>query len=186
MSNSVDLDLLQKQLQDKIVALDKERLQQIATFNREQEEVRTIEAAERAERAQKYKEAEAKAMARQAAMERAEVQRIKEAAEARTNIELAQNEAQELVRKQKEKLEWLQNEIAKVDFANEQHRKSLSPQVHRLVVRPVVHTPQEEDASVNAHILTGEAAKGTDGLEHGPDISAHLKSILRRANSEVN
>ena len=177
------IELLQKELQAKIAALDKERLDQISKFNREQEEVRIIEEAERTERARKYKEAEEKVLARKLAIEKEEAVRVKEAADARVQIELAQNEAQELVKKQKEKLEWIQGEIAKVDFANEQHRKGLSPRTRRFV-EAIRST--EEDSNVNAHILTGEAAVGTDGLEHGPDISAHLKSILRRANSEVN
>lgn len=179
MDNSIEL--LQKQLEEKIARLDKENADRTAAFNKEQEERRIIEAAERAERVKKIKESEERVIARKAEIEAAEIKRQQEATEARIKAEQALNEQQELVRKQREKLEWLENEIAKADYVQEQHEKSLAYKP-----APIEEIPETDEAIVNAHIKTGEAAAGTDGLEVGPNLSAHLRSILRRANSDVN
>jgi hypothetical protein len=175
------IDLLQKELQEKIARLDKERAAQTAAFNKEQEERRVIEAAERSERVKAIKEAEERVIARRQEIEAAETQRQKEATEARIKAELLDNERQELVRQQREKLEWLEAEIAKADYVQEQHAKAMA-----FKPAPADELILSDEAVINAHITTGEAAVGTDGLEVGPTLSEHLRSILRRANSDVN
>lgn len=179
MDNSIEL--LQKQLEEKIARLDSERAAQTAAFNKEQEERRTIEAAERMERVKAIKEAEERVIARKAEIEQAEILRQKEATEQRVKAEQALNEQQELVRKQREKLEWLEAEIAKADYVQEQHDKAMAfkPAQIETVIK-------DDEVAVTAHITTGEAAAGTEGLEVGTTLSAHLRSILRRANSDVN
>lgn len=176
---------LQKQLQEKIERLDSERAEQLKAFSLEQEQRKIIEAAEREERVKKIKEAEERVTARKAEIERAESKRQQEAREAQIRADQLANEQQEIVRQQQEKLDWLTKAIADAEFVEEQHRKTLENakvSVHT-AVGPIVI---EDVERVNAHIITGEAAEGTDGLEVGPSMSSHLRSILRRANSEVN
>lgn len=178
----VSVEDLQKQLQEKIERLDSERAEQLKAFGLEQEQRKIIESAEREERVKKIKEAEERVMARKADIERAEIKRQQEAREAQIKAEQLANEQQEIVRKQQEKLDWLTKAISDAEFVEEQHRKTLE----NAKVVAAESAPVDDIEKVNAHIVTGEAAEGTDGLEVGPSMSSHLRSILRRANSEVN
>jgi hypothetical protein len=179
------IEVLQKQLQEKIERLDKERAEQLKAFNKEQEQRKIIEAAEREERVRLIKEAEARVAAKQAANDAAEAKRQQEAREAQIRADQLANEAQELVRQQQEKLDWLTKAISDAEFIEEQHKKALE-YAKQTVPSEATDELEISEAVVNAHVLTGEAAAGTDGLEVGPSMSAHLRSILRRANSEVN
>jgi hypothetical protein len=181
----ISTEALQKQLQEKIERLDKERAEQLKAFNKEQEQRKIIEAAEREERVKKIKEAEEKVAARKAEIEAAEAKRQQEAREAQIKADQLANEAQEFVRQQKEKLDWLTKAISDAEFIEEQHKKALES-ANQTDPTEAVDELEISEAVVNAHVLTGEAAAGTDGLEVGPSMSAHLRSILRRANSEVN
>lgn len=172
---------LEKVLAEKIEKLDKERAEQLAAFNKEQEQRRIIETQERDERIRKFREAEAVRKTREEERDRAEAARIREAEADRKRVEQKENELQEKIRLQQEKLEWIQREIDKVDFADEQHRKAIAPPVEEKKEEAL-----EDESITNAHIISGEAASGTDGLEVGPNLSAHLRSLLRRANSDIN
>lgn len=176
------IEALQQQLKNRMAQLDQERTEHMAILNKEQEDRRIIETAEREERVRKIKEAEERVAARRAEIEAAETKRQQEALADKLKAEQLQNEALELVRKQQEKLEWLTKAISDAEFSEEQHKKSLE-NAKAIAIGPVV---VEDDDKVNTHIMTGEAAVGTDGLEVGPELSSHLKNILRRANSNVN
>ena len=177
------IQTLEQQLRDKIASLDKQRAAQTAAFEKEQEDRRIIEAAEREERVKAIKQAEERRAVKEKAAAEAEAKRQQEARESQIKAEQLLNEQQEIVRKQQEKLEWLEKAISDAEFVEEQQRKVLDDAKSKGCNHPLEETEEEHD---NAHILTGEAAAGTDGLEVGPSMSAHLRSILRRANSEIN
>lgn len=181
MDNSIEL--LEKQLAEKIANLDKERAAQLAAFSKEEEERKVIETAEREERVKAIKASEEKRLAREKASAEAEAKREQERREEKIKAEQLANEAQEIVRKQQAKLDYLTKAISEAERLEEQHSKAVEEAKTKLTAPSDIVADEE---NVNAHILTGEAAVGTDGIEVGPIMSAHLRSILRRANSDIN
>ena len=95
--------------------------------------------------------------------------------------ELAANAAQEAKLKQEAKLRWLQEEIQKQEFIEEQHRKAMQAPAQ---VVPVVN---ETSTEINVEHPTapdnkGNAVEGTEGsTPETPLMSHHLKHILRQA-----
>jgi hypothetical protein len=175
MGNSVE-DLKQE-LQNRVAALDKERVEQLASLNTEQEKRRVKEEEAIAARAKYIKEQEDRLAAQKVAETKAEAQRQQKETEERLKAEALENEHQEKIRQDQEQARKLQEELLNAEFAAEQHRKA----TEAAQVKPV---PQHEAEEVdNRHVLTGEAAIGTDGLEVGPELSPHMRSILRRANN---
>jgi hypothetical protein len=177
------IEELQQQLTDKIARLDEERKIHAAQFAKEREEALQDAAMERAKQVEEYNKIVA-AREKQAAEEASAAQeklRIEKAE--RLANERAQNELQETLRLQREKLEWLTNEITKAEFSEEQHRKAMADM--RIVpVTPVLSTDinvEHPEAPLNT-LAPGEAVIGTDGnTPNNPLMSEHLRSILRQA-----
>ncbi len=89
-------------------------------------------------------------------------------------MEQKQNAADELVRIQRARLEWLQNEIAKVEFMEEQHKKSMESFKEQLVQEPITTETTESKPGDPVHGIEGTTPET-------PLMSQHLKSILRQA-----
>src|ERR1035437_8267431 len=76
---NIDIDALQKQLAERINALDKQRKEQAENFNREVADRAALDTMERAQQLALYQEAEARREAKKAAEEAAEGLRLQEA-----------------------------------------------------------------------------------------------------------
>lgn len=183
--DSRTIEELQKELSDKIAKLDVERAQASERHYKEQSERRIIEEVDRAKQIAKIKADEAKFAKRKADQEAEEIRRNKEKVEERMAMEAKQNAADEQIRLYREKLEWLEGEIEKAQFVEEQHRKSLENTMAPL--------PAVEGLSINVEnpvaplnvANPGEAVEGTDGrTPDSPQMSNHLKMILRQATRQ--
>lgn len=104
--------------------------------------------------------------------EEAEQLRLQKEHEERIKLELEHNAEQERIEEARRKEEQLAVDLENAKFLEEQAQKALEAQI-------VVVPETSESTYDDSHILTGEAAKGTDGLETGPEMSDHLKRILR-------
>lgn len=170
------IEELQKELADKIAKLDQERKEASEQHSKEQEERRIIEAAARAEQVKKIKDAEEKQAKRKKEEKESEERRQKEETEARIALEQKQNSLDELIKKQREQMEWLEAEITKTQFVEEQHRKSLETTTSSVSAA--------DSAEVVESVLPGEAAIGTEGSTPAtPLMSEHLKRILRQVRN---
>lgn len=181
--SELTVDELRKQLSDQLETLAKKRKEETEQMTKEKEEKLLIEQAERAEkiRIEREKQSEHKRRVEAERVER-ESKIQKETAE-RLEFERKQNETEELNRQLREKLEYIQNEIHRAEFVEEQHRKTREN--NTVVIsqtRPTGEINVEyPTAPLNAN-KPGEAVDGTDGLETGPLMSQHLKHILRQAS----
>jgi DNA repair exonuclease SbcCD ATPase subunit len=174
------LEQLEQQLKERIEALDKQRQEETVRFEAEKEAWRSRQSETAKlidfERRQKFEEAERADRKRVAEIE----EQKRELAKRERNIEIAHNAAQEAKRQQEERLEWLKNEIAKQEFAEEQYRKRLET---TLIAAPEA----VEDATINVeHPIApdnkGNAVVGTEGSTPENNLmSHHLKHILRQA-----
>lgn len=173
---------LQKRLQDRIEALDKQRQEEATRFEKEMAERNTLVESERRQRAEEHQRKEEEHRQRkQKELEVVELQK-RESARQQKEAELASNAAQEAKRQQEEKLRWLKDEIAKQEFVEEQHRK-------RMETARIADTTKEPEDSVEINVEhpiapynRGEAVLGTEGTTPGHNLmSSHLKQILRQA-----
>jgi hypothetical protein len=178
------IEELQKQLLEKIQKLDVERSNQAAQFAKEREEALQFAAMERNKQVEEYKKATAAREKREAEAAAAVQEKLRIETTERLAHEQKQNELQETLRLQREKLEWLENEISKAEFAEEQHRK----QLENTKAVPLVLPAEAEEfstenpiAPVNA-VEPGGAVLGTEGsTPEDALMSTHLKKILRQA-----
>lgn len=176
----MNIEDMQKELAEKIAALDLQRKEEAARFAKEMADRNAIAEIERSERIAHAKAAEEKALAKKKAEAEAEQARKQEELKTRQKMENDLAAAAEAKRIQEEKLEWLLKEIANQEFIEEQHRKS--------VQIPVAVPCTEETANQidwenpTAPDNAGNAVKQTDGsTPDTPLMSEHLKRILRQA-----
>lgn len=177
-----NIEVLQKNLEEQIAALSEQRRKETLKYEEEKSERSRLADLERKEQLEAYekraaslREVERKKLAALDA-ERREVERIKHEAELALNAQLAAKTEQEA------RLKWLRDEIAKQEFIEEQHRKTLAPSQETAV------EPLSTEINVEHPVApdnNGEAVAGTDGAtpEH-PLMSDHLKHILRQATRE--
>lgn len=178
-----EVDQLKEQLQTKIAELDRVRREETERFSKEREEKRFLEEAARAERVRVEREKQAEHLRRKEKEKQEQAQRVQKETEERIKRESALNETQELNRKLREQYEYIQAEIEKAEFVEEQHRKSMESDI-------AVAGTFEEASEINVehptpptnHEKPGEAVDGTQGLENSALMSQHLKHILRQAN----
>ena len=179
----VSVEELQRQLSERIAALDKQRKEESERFEREVSERTQLAEAERRKQLAEYQEQERKRDERRKAEEEAIAQRAKEEREAKIALEISLSKAEEARKAQEAKLQWLVDEINKQEFIEEQHRKSLEG---KTAPAPVNSSPTEINvehpvAPLNAE-HPGEAVQGTTGeTPDTPLMSDHLKHILRQA-----
>ena len=168
------IEELEVVLKEKIAALDEERRRNNEILARERAEMVELAAAERAKQLEANRQAEEKARKRKTAEQEAEQERQKKDREAQLVLERKQNEADELVREQRERLEWLQGEIAKTEFMEEQHKKAMEDLKTQLRQSLSIEEPSQG--------LPGDPVHGIEGTTpETPLMSQHLKSILRQA-----
>ena len=179
MEGFIDVEELQRQLAERIEALDKQRKEQAEQFAKEQAERTALSEMERKQQIAAYEEAEKKRNAKKAAKEEAERLRAQEAQRAKIALDNSLAAAEEARRLQEEKLAWLIAEINKQEFVEEQHSKSM-----KIVNAPVSEVSPTE---INVEHPTapenwGNAVDGTEGATPStPLMSEHLKYILRQA-----
>lgn len=182
--SEISIEEMRQQMIEKLAALDKQRREEAEKSSKEREERRFLEEAERAERIrlEKAKQAEFKRKREEEQAEREKAAQAQTAA--RLELERKQNEQETLNEKLREQYEYIQNEIAKAEFVEEQHRKRMEteqykPEDHEEMPQINVENPA---APVNT-IKPGEAVEGTDGdTPSTPLMSQHLKQILRQAS----
>ena len=178
-----DIQAMQQQLAERIAALDKQRKDQAEQFAKEVSDRNALAEFERAESLKKYQAIEAERKAKKEAEAEAAQKRAQEELRLRKKLESDLAAADEAKRLQQEKLEWLQNEISKQEFIEEQHRKAMQsvnfvPEEAPSTFEINVEHPQAPDNK-------GEAVQGTSGdtPEHSL-MSDHLKMILRQATRQ--
>lgn len=173
---------LEKQLKERIEALDKQRKEEADNYAMEVAQRNAIAEAERLERIEQAKNAAERRKERERKREEEENKRRAESDKIRLEAERALNLAEEARRKQEEKLEWLQNKLAEVEFLEEQHSKTVqSPIVTPSYGLEENINIEHPEAPVNIE-APGDAVKGTDGnTPNTPLMSVHLKHILRQA-----
>jgi hypothetical protein len=176
----VDVQKLQHDLEERIAALDKQRREEKERYDKEVADRNALAEFERAETLKKHQAREAEFRARKEAEAEAAQKRAQEELRLRKQLESDLAAADEAKRLQQEKLEWLQNEIAKQEFIEEQHRKAMQSQS----VAPAAE-PDQIEINVEHPVAPdnkGEAVQGTDGsTPDAPLMSDHLKHILRQA-----
>lgn len=184
--SELNVEELQRQLQEKIEALDKQRKEEMlrieaeksAWISRQSDTIRIAEL----ERKAQIEEAERQEAERTEAFAR----RDRELAKREHDIEMANNAAQEAKQSQESKLKWLQEEIAKQEFIEEQHRKAVEST--RIAAQQSLKSEATTDINVEHpemeynHSKPGDAVEGTDGKTPEKNtMSFHLKKILRQA-----
>lgn len=184
MEQQTSVEELQRQLTERIAALDKQRKEESERFEKELSERTQLADAERQRQLAEYKEQERKRDEKRRQEEEAEALRAKEEREAKIALEISLAKAEEARKAQEEKLKWLVDEINKQEFIEEQHRKSFEGK--KAAIPSTVHEEstinvEHPEAPINtAH--PGEAVQGTDGeTPDTPLMSDHLKHILRQA-----
>lgn len=173
------MEELQALLAEKIAKLDEEHRENTKRSQEEREKWLLDAELERKERLDKYRaqiEAHESEERKKAAAE--EKRRREEVAE-RVAQEQKQAALDEILRLQREKLEWLEKAISEAEFAEEQHRKSLEqPQTVPDNTKEIAVSAEYPQTSANG----GSAAEGTSGsTPENPLMPNHLKSILRQA-----
>jgi hypothetical protein len=177
----VNVESLQRQLSDRIEALDKQRKEQAEQFNKEVAERALLADMERAQQVAVYQENERRRNEKKAAEEAAEQLRVREATKAKIALENSLAAAEEARRLQEVKLSWLVEEISKQEFIEEQHKKAMqSPAVvETAVLGDAVEINVEHPAAPDNK---GNAVQGTTGdTPENSLMSDHLKQILRQA-----
>ncbi len=178
------IDDLQAELAAKIAKLDEERKEMSERHAQEQAERRIIEEADRAKRVAQIKADEEKHNRRKREQEEENIKRKQQEQADRIALEQKQNALDEVLIKQKEKLEWLEKAISDAEFVEEQHRKTLENST--VSTEEVVDSNEEINiehpvAPLNS-VHPGEAVDGTSGeTPSSPLMSSHLKHILRQA-----
>lgn len=179
-----NIELLQQQLKEQIEALSEQRRKETLKFEEEAAERNRLADLERKERLEAYekranelREVERKKNESLEA-ERREVERLRKASEQALNAQLVAKDLQE------KQLKWLRDEIAKQEFIEEQHRKTLDNA--KTKEQPTDESPTtinvEHPVAPDNH---GEAVEGTTGATPDkPLMSDHLKHILRQATRE--
>ena len=179
-----DIQAMQQQLAERIAALDKQRKDQAEQFAKEVSDRNALAEFERAESLKKYQAIEAERKAKKEAEAEAAQKRAQEELRLRKKLESDLAAADEAKRLQQEKLEWLQNEISKQEFIEEQHRKAMQS-VSNTVAE---EAPSSTEINVEHPVAPdnkGEAVHGTDGnTPDHPLMSEHLKHILRQATRQ--
>ena len=179
-----NIEELQKLLEDQIAKLGEERQANALQFTKEREEATRIANTERAKQADEYN---AKIAAREAEKKRRDAEELEKQRQDRATRlanEQKQYELDEALRKQREKLEWLTNEISKAEFTEEQFKKSMESQRSAIIIT----SPTVENINVEypeAPSNGGEAVAGTTGdTPDTPLMSQHLRHILRQAERQ--
>jgi hypothetical protein len=169
----MNIEDLQAQLLRKMSDLEDERKRNAAAFEKERKELFDLSAIERTKQVEAYNKKLEEHKARQAAKDAEEVEKARKALTDKNQLEQKQYEVEETLRLQREKLAWLEQQIANAEFSEEQFKKTQESQ--RLSIsNPVVISSDEG--------LPGESATGTDGNTQTEQMSDHLKHILRLAN----
>jgi hypothetical protein len=181
---NVNVEELQRQLSERIEALDKQRKEQAEQFSKEVAERAQLAEAERQQRLAEYQEAEKKREAKKAKEEAEAQERAQEVTRARIALENSLAAAEEARKLQESKLQWLVDEINKQEFIEEQHKKAMQSAATAPPSEPSSTTEINVEHPVpplNA-ANPGEAVQGTDGnTPDTPLMSDHLKQILRQA-----
>ena len=179
----MDTAELHKQLEERIAALDKQRKEEAEKFAKEMADRNAQVEMERAESRRKYQELEAQRKAKKEAEALAEQKKAQEELRMRKQLESDLAAADEARRLQQEKLEWLQKEISKQEFIEEQHRKAMQSKAIAVGPTEPISTAEINVENPTAPDNNGNAVQGTAGdtPEHAL-MSDHLKTILRQAN----
>lgn len=178
--SELDVESLQRQLAERIAALDKQRKEESARFEKEVAERETLASVERQQRIAEAEEINRRNEAKKAAEKEAEETRIRETRRAQIALENSLAAAEVARKAQEDKLAWLVNEINKQEFIEEQHKKAMQS-------APRESTP-EATTEINVEHPTapdnnGNAVQGTTGdTPNSPLMSDHLKQILRQAS----
>ena len=176
---TLDVEILQRQLAERIAQLDKQRKDEAERFNKEAAERLALAELERAAQLSAYQEAEKKRNAKRAAEEEAEQLRVQAARKAQVALENNLAAAEEARRLQEAKLAWLVAEINKQEFVEEQHAKRMQS--------TTVVIAEQSATEINVEHPTapdnlGNAVQGTEGVTPADELmSSHLKHILRQA-----
>lgn len=165
------LNVLKNELDKQSERLTKERKITLEVHTKELAERESAKQKAIAERKAQIKADEEKWEKIRREKELAEQIRIKEENESRVKLELEQNAKEQALIKEREELDQLTKEAENSIWLEEKYRLTLESEVK-------IETP--DIVGDNSHIYTGEAAIGTGGLEVGPDMSQHLKRILRQ------
>jgi hypothetical protein len=174
------LQELQNELTERLAQLDKEAQERAERHAKEQAEIKIKAEAERKQKEEASKVAQEKAKQRKIAEQEMQQARARKVASEEAELDRKKAELDEATRLQKEKLSWLEDQITKAEFMEDQHKKYLE----------TLHT-HSEDSVGTAEIKVehpeapdnkGEAVEGTGGLQESPLMSNHLKQILRQAN----
>jgi hypothetical protein len=178
---TIEVETLQKQLQERIEALDKQRKEESERFNKELIERAQLAEQERQARIEEYKEQSRKREEKKAKELAEEQERQKEETRKRIALETALGAAEEARKKQEEKLAWLQQEINKLEFVEEQHRKTMQQPTTPVITEENQVDVENPKAPVNPE-APADAVKETDGSTPDSNLmSTHLKRILRQA-----
>jgi hypothetical protein len=178
MADFVDVDALQRQLTERIEALDKQRKEQAETFNREVAERETLASAERQQRIAEVEAANRRHAEKEAATKSAEELRSQAAKKAQIALENSLAAAEEARRLQEVKLAWLVGEINKQEFIEEQHHLAMQSAPVAVAEQPATEINVEHPSAPDN---LGNAVQGTTGDTQGELMSDHLKHILRQA-----
>lgn len=160
---SIDLDVLQKELTERVAALEAQRQREAEEFEQLKTKREKEIADDKASRMSKYREAEATRLANEAwQREKWEVEQ-KAQRDARCLLEMEQEKAAQATRDYEERLRRLEEELAKVEFAEEQRMKALEGRL-----------PVDNDQD--------EIRDGIHGLEPANSLmSDHLRKILKQS-----
>lgn len=178
------IEELQKKLQEQIAALAEQRQQEAQRVEQHIAQINAEAEIERKQRIEEYKKKEEARLAREKLREEEAEKERKEIEKKRFEVEQAANAAAQAQQEQQEKLEWLQNEISKHEFMEEQHRKAIE-NAKAVAENNSKQKISQEEINIEHPLAPenqGEAVQGTEGAT--PDtalMSIHLKRILRQA-----
>lgn len=165
---------IQAQLERQVKSLEEERQKNAENFEKERNQLVAFAAMERAKQLAEYEKKVEEHAKRVSEREASEKEKYRVSLAEKMAFEQKETILAENLRKQQEKLAWLENQISNAEFAEEQHRKLLDDQ-RQMIMHPV---EQPKDGS-----KPSESARGTSGDTPKNELmSDHLKSILRQAN----
>jgi colicin import membrane protein len=167
----MDIDKLQKELQEKVASLEKQRQREAEEFEvlkaKREQEIADQKAAWQAE----YRKKEAARLARESAQREAWEAQQKADRDAKIALEQEQEKAAQATRDYEDRLRKLENDIARVEHAEEQRKQVLAATV-AMVSEGGARSQNEE-----------EITDGVWGLEpDNAEMSVHLRRILRQQN----
>jgi len=178
------IEELEKQLQERIEALDKQRREEAAKFEEEKARRDALREAEKLEWLEQIRAKESARLEKKRKDEEELEKARQENERIRIEAERALNAADTARIKQEEKLNWLLNRISEVEFMEDQRNKArqnalIVPITE--VLNPADINVEHPESPVNKD-KPGNAVEGTEGsTPENASMSFHLKQILRQA-----